>query len=185
MSSDWHESEAKAECIDLRLRVRELEAQYTRECEEHRREVELSDARDTLTRELAGELKEWRIRNPDGYEAAAQLVGALRADVAELRAIIEAEFTAQSSEIVVAISGSGSMYRATVGNNLLLGRGATPQQAASQAEETIHKWFLSVTELACDNAALTAENERLQAIIDERIAADTYTAAMQLMDDLK
>ena len=94
--SDWHESEAKAECLDLRLRVRELEAQYARECEEHRREVELSDARDTLTRELAAELKEWRIRNPYGYEAAAQLVGALRADVAELRAIIDDHIAADT-----------------------------------------------------------------------------------------
>ena len=36
-----------------------------------------------------------------------------------------------------------------------------------------------------ENLALEAENERLRAVIDDRIATDTYAAAMQLMDDLK
>ena len=28
--SDWHESEAKQECLDLRIKVRELEAENTK-----------------------------------------------------------------------------------------------------------------------------------------------------------
>ena len=152
--SDWHESEAKAECLDLRLRVRELEAQYTRECEEHRREVELSDARDTLTRELAGELKEWRIRNPDGYEAAAQLVGALRSDVAELRAD-KARLDWLNDNANPAI------------------------YCPSDSGAFLLKWAHAT------NGRVPTLRDAIDLELDDEIATVTYTAAMQLMDDLK
>ena len=71
MSSDWHESEAKAECLDLRLRVGELERH---EEQTHERLGALLGTDDSLE------------------ECAKQLLSerdALKAENARLQAIID------------------------------------------------------------------------------------------------
>ena len=142
MSSDWHESEAKAECIDLRLRVRQLEAEVDRQAETHAIEtMELLKHRNALQKELTEAREGWR-------------QGVMQQ---KINMLPETEAAVHIAELEDYRDSLLRKYRALEAENRRL-RNICDRDAAT------------ANRLFPENIALKAENARLQAIIDDAYA---------------